>query len=503
VELRTAAAAFILLTLSKRYYHLKAGLSGATDWSSVAMQVIATDPACQLNAHDKRALLANAVAEDDGNMAAQLAFLNTSYRTTADQRENRLYAKKLSSLLKKVPNDEGMWPLRLRLRFNLLTCCLNEAASFDRPLLHSKDAAEVRKALNSAAEQAGRLVVFWQNSENQKALPDLWDDMGVAVTMAAKAIQVEWKRRFGGSLKVGWKEIKERGDHKKAKLTLAARYEKICMLVGCAALSAGQQKLDRYTEALDELELVAAIEYYRTWARTDPSLAELHDIDTITNLLLRPTAVAYGKTNAAKVLAMRARAAQYVDRFKRLTGKPCPADFLALAPFAARRADIEDRGIHSAADLGQEEAATLVSELGITSGVADRWRQLARLYTWLREVPPASGPADDAADPDTITTALVFLLMEANVDSVPALERELLQDGGSGLGEFRARLLDCAQPWAVVVPREQDISCWQRKLVRCSGTDRKPEPAYIQLTALPDGNNSRGAVRRSWFHSWF
>ncbi len=31
VELRTAAAAFILLTLARRYYHLRAGLSGAQD----------------------------------------------------------------------------------------------------------------------------------------------------------------------------------------------------------------------------------------------------------------------------------------------------------------------------------------------------------------------------------------------------------------------------------------------------------------------------------------
>ena len=132
MELRTAAAAFILLTLSKRYYHLRAGLSGAQHWRSVAMQVIATDPACHLSADDKVALLANAVAEDDGNMAAQLALLYTSYRTTADQLENRLFAEKLFDLLQKVPNEEGMWPLRLRLRFNLLAAFLNDAASFSR-----------------------------------------------------------------------------------------------------------------------------------------------------------------------------------------------------------------------------------------------------------------------------------------------------------------------------------------------------------------------------------
>jgi hypothetical protein len=479
VELRTAAAAFILLTLSKRYYHLRAGLSGAKDWRSVAMQVIATDPVCHLSEDDERALLANAVAEDDGNMAAQLAFLNTSYRTAADQRGNRLFVEKLYSLLEKVPNDEGMWPLRLRLRFNLLACLLNQAASFERhydppPLPQSKDEPEISDVLRKAAKQAGRLVVFWRNPENQKALPDLWDDMDVAVTIAAKAVRVEWKRRFSDRDPVEdsyTSEDRDRSDHKKAKVTLLARYQKVCLLVGCAALSAGQQQLDRYTEALDELEMVTAVKYFCSWARADPSLAELHDVDTIKKLLLGPAAGANGEPDAADVAA--AKAAGYVGRFKRLTGKPCPADFLALPPFAKCRAEIEKRGIHSAADLGQEKAATLVRELGITKGVAERWLAVAGLYTWLRKVPPALGPANDAADPDTITTALVFLLMEASVDSVPALKRELPQNEGSGPGQFRARLLDRAKPWAVVVPGEHDIGCWQQKLT-CSGAHRNP-----------------------------
>ena len=176
------------------------------------MQVIATDPACQLNADDKRALLANAVAEDDGNMAAQLAFLNTSYRdrTTADQRTNRLFAEGLFKLLGKVPNEEGMWPLWLRLRFNLLFALLNEAASFDRlevrpssdsPVI-DKDAAKVRDVLKAAAEQAGHLVVFWQDLENQKAFPELWQDMDAAVTAAAEAVMMEWERRFSDPMKV-------------------------------------------------------------------------------------------------------------------------------------------------------------------------------------------------------------------------------------------------------------------------------------------------------------
>jgi hypothetical protein len=229
----------------------------------------------------------------------------------------------------------------------------------------------------------------------------------------------------------------------------------------------------------------------------DPSLAELRDIDTMTELLRRPATAtgANGEPNPADVAAMKA--AEYVGRFKGLTGEPCPAGFLKLAPFAARRADIEERGIHSAADLGRTTAATLVSELGITGGVAARWRQLAQLYTWLREVPPAN----DVADPDTVTTALVFLLMAANVDSVAALKWELQRDRGNGVGQFRARLLDSAQPWAVVVPAGNDIRCWHQELARCSGAHREPEPAHTRLTASSHGN-SGGAFRRIRLRFW-
>jgi hypothetical protein len=485
VELRTAAAAFILLTLSKRYYHLRAGLSGAQDWRSVAMQVIATDPACRLSAHDRRALLANAVAEDDGNVAARLAFLSTSYRNTADQRENRLFAERLSKLLEIVPNEEGMWPLRLRLRCNLLAAKLNEAAWFerrdDRPRSNSpdvdndKDLAGVREVLCEGAKQAGYLVIFLQDRENRKAFPELWDDMNVAVTISAEAVRVEWERRFIDRMELSWKECEDRGDHNQAKITLLARYEQACTLVGCAAISAENQRSQLYTQALHVLEMVTAVRDFRTVARTDPSFAELHDIDKIEKVLCSTSAVGC-KPETVKVLAPcatkealddryaspLASAPDIVDRFKGLTGDPCPADFLALPLFTEHRAAIEKRGIHNAAALRQK-AATLASGLSITNDVVARWLEVADLYIWLQTVSPACDPANDEAKRDTITTALVFLLMKANLDSVPALRQELREELSNGLGQLRTRLIDCARPWAVAVPGKQDIRCWQEE----------------------------------------
>jgi hypothetical protein len=504
VELRTAAAAFILLTLSRRYYHLRAGLSGAQDWRSVAMQVIATDPACRLSVDDRRALLANAVAEDDGNMAARLAYLNTSYRNTADQHENRLFAERLSKLLEILPNEEGMWPLRLRLRFNLLAAKLNEASWFERrddgprpnslDVDNDKDLARVREVLCEAAEQAGHLVVFWQDPENQKAFPELWDDMAVAVTISAEAVRVEWERRFIDRMDDSWKECEDRSDRKQAKITLAARYGQACTLVGCAAISAENQRSQLYTQALQVLEMVMAVQDFRTVARTDPSFAELHDIDKIERVLrpasalgCRPETVkelapcATKEALADKYASPLASAHDIADLFKGLTGDPCPADFLALSLFTGHRPAIEERGIHNAAALRQK-AGPLASELSITNDVVARWLEVADLYTWLRTVPPAFDEAEDAAKRDTITTALVFLLMKLSLDSLPALRQEL----NNGPGQFRARLIDCARPWAIVVPGEQDIRCWQEELNGWSDTHGKPaERAPAPTTTLP------------------
>jgi hypothetical protein len=510
VELRIAAAAFILLTLSERYYHLRAGLAGAREWRSVAMQVIATDQACRLSVDDRRALLTNAVAEDDGNMAAQLALLNICYRTTADQDANRLFAERLSKLLEKVSNEEGMWPLRLRLRFNLLAAKLNEAASFERregwPCSASPEAAEVRDVLDCAARQAEHLVVFWQDPENQKAFPGLWQDMDAAVTTAAEAVRVEWKRRFSDPMKVSWEESSGGSARKQAKMTLQARYERACTLIGCAAISAGRRQSWLYTQALDELEMVAAVREFRTWARTDPSLTELHNIDTIKNLL-RPAVAADGKPEAADVLVtsavMKALAAEcasgplvsecyVVDRFKSLIGDPCPPDFLALPPFTRFRVQIEERGIHSAAELGQKTATALVSELGIPGGIAARWLEIAGLYTWLRGVPPACN-ASDPAKLDEITTALAFLLIKAKLDSVPALRHEL----GNGLDEFRERLIVCARPWAVVVPRKQHISRWQQELSCRPGSHNKDYTVRSNTIDSTVLGYLRTALRRS------
>jgi hypothetical protein len=176
-------------------------------------------------------------------------------------------------------------------------------------------------------------------------------------------------------------------------------------------------------------------------------------------------------------------------------GDRCPADFLELSPFTGHRAALEQRGIHSAAELREEKPKLLASELGITVDVVDRWLKVAHLYTWLREVPPTSAQAEGAAKRDSTTTALVFLLMKANLDSRKALLRELQQEPVNECRQFRARLIDCARPWAVAVPGKKVILSWRRSLERPSaanGQSAEPieltelaEPTPDQLTGLP------------------
>ena len=81
------------------------------------------------------------------------------------------------------------------------------------------------------------------------------------------------------------------------------------------------------------------------WARSDPSLAELHDVD-----LVRQACCTAGEA-AEEQAETAAKAFEIVARFKDLVGEPVPADFLSLSPFAAYRDALALRGIHDAAGL--------------------------------------------------------------------------------------------------------------------------------------------------------
>ena len=182
------------------------------------------------------------------------------------------------------------------------------------------------------------------------------------------------------------------------------------------------------------------------WARTDPSLAVLHDVD-----MVRQECRTAGETPEGEAKTA-AKAFDLVTRFKNLVGEPVPADFLLLSPFARYRDALALRGIHDADRLGRTSDRELCSELKITRGEVAQWREVTDLYRMADAHPAAGGPGDRA-------TGAGFLLLGANLDSVAAVRKELASPD-----KLRADLRDLARGWAVVAPGEEEIGAWRTHL---------------------------------------
>jgi len=447
-ELRTAAATFTLLVLSRCYYHLRAGLCGATEWRSVALQVIASDPACQLSAEDKHAVLVHAVADDRENKAAELALLSDSYRTASSTDDLTEFAAKLEELLTRLPDDdEGTLPLRLRSRFNLIVAYVNYAVSLTEEQPDDADAlSKARAAVMKAKTQVTYLLNFWSRQEMRDKYTGLWQSMYAAVNFAAKAIAAELHRTCGDGAAAGIDYVDKVSDLPPGvNMTLLARYENACALTRGRGKH-GAKKAAEYEAALDELKIAVADPSMLMWARCDPSLAVLHDVD-----MVRQECRTAGETPEGEAKTA-AKAFDVVTRFKNLVGEPVPADFLLLSPFAAYQDALALRGIHDAARLRRTRDGELCSELKITRGEVARWREVTDLYRMADAYPAAGGNGDRA-------TGAVFLLLGADLDSVAAVRNALASPD-----KLRKDLRDLARGWAVVAPGEEEIGAWRTYL---------------------------------------
>jgi hypothetical protein len=441
IELRTAAATFVLLSLSRRYYHLRAGLCGASDWRSVALQVIASDPASQLRAKERHALLVHAVADDRENKAAKLAMLSDSYRTARSTDDLTEFATRLERLLGQMPEeDEGTLPLRLRICFNLIVACVNYAILTAGQPGQEAHRSEACAALMKAKTQVVYLLDFWSRQDMRDKYTVLWQSMYGAVNFAAKAIAAELCRTCGAEAGIQF-AAKDVDLPHGVNMTLLARYQNACALTRDRRKQ-GAAKAEEYSEALDELEIAVADPVMLRWARSDPSLAELHDVDQV-----RQACSTAQETPGAQ--AAPPDPFKIVARFKDLVGEPVPPDFLSLSPFAAYRDALALRGIHDAARLQRTRGRELRSELSITPGEVARWREVTDLYQMIG----ACRPGGDGA------TGAVFLLLQADLDSVSAVSDALKPPE-----QLRKNLLGLARNWAVVAPSEEEIGTWGRYL---------------------------------------
>jgi len=440
-ELRSAAATFILLCLSRRYYHLRAGLCGATEWRSVALQVIASDPACQLSEKDKSALLVHAVADDRDNKAAELALLSDSYRTASSTKDLKEFATKLERLLAQLPDNEGTLPLRLRSCFNMIVACVNYAILVTAGQPDQAARSKARAALMNAKTQVVYLLDFWSEKEMRDKYTVLWQSMYATANFAAKAIAAELLRTCGEEAEIVY-AAKESDLPPGVNMTLLARYENACALTR-GREQHGDDKAAEYDAALDELKIAVADPSMLLWARQDPSLAVLHDVDMVAQECRTAGATPEEKAKTA------AKAFDLVTRFKNLVGEPVPADFLLLSPFAGYHDALALRGIHDADRLRRTRDRELSSELKITGGEIARWREVTDLYRMADANPAAGGNRDRA-------TGAVFLLLGANLDSVTAVRKALASPD-----KLRADLRDLATGWAVVAPGQAEIGAWR------------------------------------------
>ena len=252
-------------------------------------------------------------------------------------------------------------------------------------------------------------------------------------------------------------------------ISLLARYENACALT---RLCVGTKTAEEYEAALDQLEIAVAEPSQRIWARTDPSLAELHDMDVIASTLAgqvensQDFAFPVGRDAGQKPKAAdeyTARAYQITARFKGLIGEAVPSDFLALSPFVAYRDALGLRGVHNANQLSRIKVSELVSELGITLGEATRWLVLTQLHQRLAEAPPMPGQVNDHAGRDQRATKLIYLLLARNLDSVATMRRALRDS------RLKENLLSEARPWAVVAPGSAEVGTWAKPRRRRAG----------------------------------
>jgi len=321
--LRTAAAAYVLLGLAERHPQLRRGLGGATDWRSVAAQVIGTDPAVT-SAAAKIELLTNAVAFDGGNLAAYAGLIAVGYRRQGTDLD---YDARLVDLLDRIAaradRHDDLVAIRLRTLFNLSVIRLNRAIA-------NPDLAPT--ALVAADESATRLAALLDAVRGRPELSQLVTEIGTATWLLRASIH---------ALDSGFDA--PAGDEPTAAMSLLAYYERAClrMLEG------------RVDAALDDLFLATRGATMRTAARTDQSFAELHD--------------------------QQVASPEHARRFKTMIGDPVPDALFDLAPVKRHRKALERNGIRTAEQLGLATVHRLVDDVGLGAGEARTVQELAML----------------------------------------------------------------------------------------------------------------------------
>ncbi|MET8275110.1 hypothetical protein [Streptomyces sp. NPDC005096] len=122
-QLLTGAAACVLVDLSRGHPHLRVGLCGATQWKSIALQVIATEPALTTNPEIRLKLLQAAVNVEPEYGLARFDYLIELFARTPKTISNRMrFASLMDAQLplseKEEVSREGWEVIHMRILYS-------------------------------------------------------------------------------------------------------------------------------------------------------------------------------------------------------------------------------------------------------------------------------------------------------------------------------------------------------------------------------------------------
>lgn len=401
-------AAFIPVTLARRYPYLDAGIYGVREWRSIAAHAAAMDGS-RSAAQTTRLLLA-AVSFDGRNLAADLARINDRYGKSADAKDGTELLKELELMQARLGQLQLAGPMGLRLGFNLAVARVNQALRVNptTATVSVADTGMLKSDWQAAAEQIEKvLVALFGKSDaflkpKSAALPAAPADLADFLGKLASMKEQEFESVFG-----------------KLVPTTLARYERACV----------HAYLTNYKEVSAQLATIAGSETIRKWAREDPSLDGWWGMATADDSAYRAL----------------------LDEL--------PEGILNVRPFSTYQEQMIARGVSTAEEL-RRGSSLLASELGLGAMVGAQWRRVAGLQLSL--VGPGNlDPMSDAK--------LLSRLLALDIDSEAKLVCEInrLPEGAAAVPEATGTLLAAQlQPrksgYTWLPPTAEDFRKWAK-----------------------------------------